>query len=293
MTQPLSRLLENALDGEPATGDEIDEVFRRADLLRRRRVQAAVGAGIAVIVVIAAAGYALTTTLLPAGHDRHAGQHDPVHATTPVAAPHATTPVAAPYAAAAGSAPPSTVADPVLGLLAPIVEGRQERIQPRPPERGNGWRQYAVTDRDGTPRGTVAVAIYSTGHHFCFPVRAASHRCAKIAWAPAGIEYVRYDDGNDRDWQVRQTTARRVSDGRTIALMATGEHGGDNAAAGQPGLTGAQVKRVATNRRLFDAFGQDEDCFGPSSGACPAFKVPVPSSEDAKPFLRTGGTGSR
>ncbi|MCU7729878.1 hypothetical protein ODJ79_39700 [Actinoplanes sp. KI2] len=282
MTQPLGRLLEQALDGEPAPRDEIDEVFRRADKLRRRRLQAAVGAGVAVIAVIAAAGYALTTTLLPPGQQRDAGRHDPVQAGAPVR------PVAAPQATRTAAPPPSIAADPVLRLLAPIVEGRQERIRPRPPERGNGWRQYSVTDRDGTPRGTVTVAVYATGRDFCFPVRAGSHRCARVAWAPGGVEYVRYDDGNDRDWQARQTTARRTSDGRTIALMATGEHGGDTAAAGKPGLTGAQVERLATDRRLFDAFGRGEDCFGPSSGACPAFKVPLPSPKDEE-----DGTGSR
>jgi hypothetical protein len=137
-----------------------------------------------------------------------------------------------------------------------------------------------VTDRDGTPRGTVAVAVYATGPSFCFPAPTAPRPCAKAESTPAGVEYVRYDGGNDRHWQVRQTIARRVSDGRTIALMATGERHGDSAAARKPGLTGAQVEQVATDRRLFDAFGEDEDCFGPSSQACPAFKVPVPSSDD-------------
>jgi len=65
MTQPLSRLLEHVLDGEPAIGDEIDEIFRRADRLRRRRIQALIGAGLVVVAVIAAAGYALTSTLMP------------------------------------------------------------------------------------------------------------------------------------------------------------------------------------------------------------------------------------
>jgi len=261
MTRPLSRLLEHVLDGEPAIGDEIDEIFRRADRLRRRRFQALIGAGLAVVAVIAAAGYALTSTLMPARN---------------AAAP---APAAVPRATASPAPRPSAVDDPVLGLLAPIVDGRKERIYPRPPERGNGWRQYSVTDQDGTPRGTVAVAVYATGKSLCFPVPAAPHRCAKVEWAPAGVEYVRYDDEKDRDWQVHQTIARRISDGRTVALMATGERGDDDAAAGKPGLTGAQIEQVATDRRLFDAFGKDEDCFGPSSGACPAFKVPVPPAD--------------
>jgi hypothetical protein len=269
MTQPLSRLLEHVLDGEPAIGGEIDEIFRRADRLRRRRVQALIGVALAVVVVLAAAGYALTSTLLPTADK------------APAEAPQATARVSsAPLPSTAADPLPSTAVDPVLGLLAPIVDGRKERVYPRPPERGNGWRQYSVTDQDGTPRGTVAVAVYATGQNVCFPALTAPHKCAKVEWAPAGVEYVRYDDEQDPDWQVHQTIARRISDGRTIALMATGERGGDNVAAGRPGLTGAQVEQLATERRLFDAFGTDEDCFGPSSGACPAFKVPVPSAED-------------
>ena len=62
--------------------------------------------------------------------------------------------------------------------------------------------------------------------------------------------------------------------------MATGERAPTTPAAGEPALTGAQIEQVATDRRLFDAFGQDEDCFGPSAGACPAFKVPVPADRD-------------
>jgi hypothetical protein len=244
--------------------------------MRRRRIQTLIGAGLAVVAVIAAAGYALTSTLMPTATK-----------IAPAAAPHATAQPGSvppgsvpPGSAPPASVPPSAAVDPVLGLLAPIVDGRQERITPRPPERGNGWRQYSVTDQDGTPRGTVAVAVYATGQNLCFPVLAAPHRCAKVEWAPAGVEYVRYDDEKNRDWQVHQTIARRISDGRTIALMATGERGGDDASAGRPGLSGAQIEQVATDRRLFDAFGQDEDCFGPSSGACPAFKVPVPSPDD-------------
>jgi len=266
MTQPLSRLLEHVLDGEPVIGDEIDEVFRRADRLRRRRIQVLIGAGLAAVAVIAAAGYTLTSTLMPTGKTA-----------APSAGPHAT---ALPSAVQLPSPVPSTVTDPVLGLLAPFVGGRKERIYPRPPERGNGWRQYSVTDQDGTPRGTVAVAVYATGQGLCFPVLAAPHRCAKVSWAPAGVEYVRYDDEKDPDWQVHQTIARRISDGRTVAVMATGERGTDNASRGKPGLTGAQIEQLATDRRLFNAFNAGEQCSGPSSGACPAFKVPVPLPAD-------------
>ncbi|WP_433376885.1 hypothetical protein ACQPZX_08690 [Actinoplanes sp. CA-142083] len=257
MTVQLNRLLEHVLDGEPQLGDEIDAVFRRADRLRRRRTQALVAAGVAVTAVIVATGYALTTTLMPGKN-------------------------ASPPAGVASSAVPlpSTVADPVLALIAPIVDGRKMHIYPRPPERGSGWRQYSVVDQDGKPRGTVEVAVYTVAEDLCFPVLAAPGKCAKTEWAPAGIEYVRYDDDRDLDWQVHQTIARRITDGRTVAVMATGERGTDNASNGKPGLTGAQIEQIATDRRFFDAFGAAEQCSGPSSGACPAFKVPVPLPAD-------------
>jgi len=133
-----------------------------------------------------------------------------------------------------------------------------------------------VVDQDGKPRGTVELAVYSVAEDLCFPVPAAPAKCARTKWAPAGIEYVRYDDDHDPDWQVHQTIARRISDGRTVAVMATGERGTDNASRGKPGLTGAQIEQLATDRRLFNAFNAGEQCSGPSSGACPAFKVPVP-----------------
>ena len=55
--------------------------------------------------------------------------------------------------------------------------------------------------------------------------RPAPHRNA----TDDGIEYARYDDDQDVDWQVHQTIARRISDGRTVAVMATGERGTEDA----------------------------------------------------------------
>ncbi|HEX5206090.1 MAG TPA: hypothetical protein VFW27_39710 [Actinoplanes sp.] len=254
MTVQLNRLLEHVLDGEPPLGDEIDAVFRRADRLRRRRTQALIAAAVVVVAVVVATGYALTTLLMPAKV-----------ASTPVAS-----------AGAFSAALPSAVADPVLALIAPIVDGRKMHIYPRPPERGSGWRQYSIADRDGKPRGTVEVAVYSIADDLCFPVLAAPGKCAKTRWAPAGIEYVRYDDDRDPDWQTHQIIARRITDGRTVAVMATGERGTGDASRAKPGLTGAQVEQLGTDRRLFDTFGASEQCFAPSSGDCPAFKVPVP-----------------
>jgi hypothetical protein len=254
MSVQLNRLLEHVLDGEPEIGEEVDEVFRAADRLRRRRTRGLLAAGAGAIAVIAAAGVLLTSTLMPS------------------AGPPAPTPAPAPPSALTM---PSAVADPVLALIAPAVAGKMH-IYPRPPERGNGWRQYSLVGNDGKPRGTLELAVYAVKDDLCFPVQAAPNKCAKTEWAPAGVEYVRYDDDHDLDWQVHQTIARRISDGRTVAVMATGERGTDSAAHGKPGLTAAQVEMVASDKRLFDAFVAGERCSGPSAAACPAFKVPVP-----------------
>jgi hypothetical protein len=256
MSVQLRRLLESVLENEPALGDEVDAVFRAADRLRRRRTRAMVLSGLVATAGIAAAGYLLTTTLLPAGGRT------------------------APHAAPTSTAPPSIVADRVLTVVAPLVDGKGMHIYPRPPERGNGWRQYSVVDRNGKPRGTLDVAVYASPEDLCFPVPSAPGKCSHTEWAPRGIEYVRYDDERDPDWQVHQTIARRISDGRVVSVMASGERGTDNASHGKPGLSGAQVEKIATDPRLGDAFGPQERCTGPSAGACPAFKVPVPVAAD-------------
>ncbi|MEU4240966.1 hypothetical protein [Actinoplanes sp. NPDC026619] len=257
MSMPLTRLLEHVLEGEPDLGDEVDKVFRDATRIRRRRNRTLLAAGAAAVVAIAATGFLLTTTLLP-DHSRPAAQ--------PSAAATTRSPVPV----------PSAIADPVLALLAPVVDGKKMHIYPRPPERGNGWRQYSVTGTDGTPRGTLELAVYQVGKDPCFPVLGKPNKCARTEWAPAGIEYVRYDDDHDPDWQVHQTIARRISDGRTLAVMATGERGSDDATTGKPALTGEQIEKIGTDERLFDAFGADESCAEPSSAACPAFRLPVP-----------------
>jgi hypothetical protein len=259
MTMPLTSLLEHVLEGEPDLGDEIDAVFRDADRIRRRRTRAMIGGGAAVVAAIAAVGFVLTTTLLPSRSSTGTARPPAVAATT-----RSPIPV------------PSSVADPVLAVLGPVVDDKKMHIYPRPPERGNGWRQYSVTDQNDRARGTVEIAVYDVAEDMCFPVLAHPNKCARTAWAPAGVEYVRYDDEHDPDWQVHQTIARRITDGRTLAVMATGERGAGDAAGGKPGLTGAQIERIATDQRLFDAFGPDERCSGPSSGACPAFRMAVP-----------------
>ncbi|MET0423559.1 MAG: hypothetical protein ABW046_06785 [Actinoplanes sp.] len=255
MSVHLNELLEHVLEGEPALSDEVDEIFRRAGKLRRRRTRILLGSGIVVSAVIALAGYLLTTALLPG-------------AKTPTARPSAAAPS---VSVAPAVVVPSAVTDGVLATIAPLVDSKQLQIVPRRPDRGDGWRQYTVLDRGGASRGTVEVAIFDAPDKMCFPVRADPVACAHTEQAAGGIEYVRYDDDRDLDWQVHQTVARRPSDGRAVVVMATGERGTGDAVLGKPALTGAEVEKVATGAALFAAFGSDERC----TANCPAFKVPV------------------
>lgn len=256
MSVPLGELLGHVLEGEPALADEVDEVFRRAEVLRRRRARLLLGGGAVIAATIVLAGYLLTTTLLPA---RGAPRALPVSGPTVV-------PV------------PSAIADPVLALIAPAIDDSRLRIVPRPPERGFGWRQYSVLAAGGQPRGTVEVAVFARPHGLCFPRRDGHDGCARKDRS-GGIDYVRYGDGTDPDWQVNQAIARRASDGRTIALMATGERDVTEPDEATPPLTGHEVERLATDPRLFAAFGPHETCDGDAADACPVFKVPVPDTD--------------
>jgi hypothetical protein len=260
MTVRLNDLLEHVLEGEPELGDQVDAVFRQATRLRRRRRRALIAGAAAVVAGIAAAGYGLTTTLLPG----------------PAAAPRPAATATAPSPSVSSAGPP---ADPVLGMLAPIVGKKDLRIVAGSPDRGDGWRRYSVTDDQGRSRGTVEVAVYHVADDLCFPVLASKKSCARTEWAPKGVEYVRYDDESDQDRQVHQTIARRISDGRTLAVMAAGKRDTGDAGRGKPALSGKQVERVATGPELFDAFGPDETCTGAAADDCPAFEVPVPTED--------------
>ncbi len=252
MTAALGEMLEHVLAGEPALADEVNAVFRRADELRRRRTRLLLAAGAMITGTIVLAGYLLTTTLLPArGVTRALGTAD--------------RPAAVPV--------PSTISDPVLAVLAPVVDAGHVQIVPRPPQRGFGWRQYSVLTADGAPRGTVEVAVYGRPDGLCFP-RPDGHDGCASADRVGGVDYLRYDDA-DPDWQVNETIARQVGSGRTVALMASGERA--DVADGRPALSGSQIERLATGAGLLAAFGAREQCDGPSAGACPVFKVPVPS----------------
>ncbi len=250
MSALLTEVLERACESEPPPGDAVPDIGRRADRLRRRRARGVVLAGLIAVVLVVLLGYALTTVLLPGPKAR---------STAAVAVPQPR---------------PSAVLDPVLTVLAPPVDAKGYRIVPRLPAAGAGWRQYAVLDAQGGPRGLVEVAVYDAPAGLCLPVRADPDACARPDRTRAGIEYARYAETGDVDWQVHQVIARRVVDGRTIAVMATGERGTGSAERGEPPLTTVEVAQAATNPRLPDAFGVGERCNTPAPD-CPILRVPV------------------
>ncbi|GAB2592030.1 hypothetical protein Aab01nite_38190 [Paractinoplanes abujensis] len=266
MSAPLSQLLEHVLEGEPPAGDEVDAVFRRADRLRRRRTQGILGAGAVTAAIIVALGYVLTSTLLAP----RPATIKAVPATPGLGA------VSPPLVPSQAPVPGPSAPDGVLEVIEPLVEGRELRVVPGSAERGDGWRRYEVAEPDGRSRGTVEVAVFDVRKKWCFPVAADPDECARPDRA-AGLEFVRYDDVSDADRQVRQTIAHRLDDGRTVAVMALGKRDA-GAQRGKPGLTGAQVEQVATDERVFDAFGRKEDC----GKGCPDFNTPVESSPAEK-----------
>ena len=252
-TKPLGDLLAQVFDGEPPPGDGVEAVYRRAERIRKRRLRAVIGAGAATVVVVAGVGYGLTTAAIPSAGTR---QISPIAET----------------AAAVGPA------DPVLDVLR--TAGTAEyRVVPREPSRGAGWRQYTVVSRDGgRPRGLIEISTYVAKGGLCFPVLARKDACARPE-RRGDVEYVRYADDRDVDWQVNQTIARRLSDGRVVVVMATGERGTGSAVTGKPPLTGMQTATVAADSRVMAAFGPDERCNGPDP-ACPVLKVPVPIEKE-------------
>jgi hypothetical protein len=250
MSALLTEVLERACESEPPPGDAVPDINRRADRLRRRRARRVVLAGLVAVVLVVLLGYALTTVLLPGPKARST-------AAVPVPQPR-----------------PSAVLDPVLTVLAPPVDAKGYRIVPRLPAAGAGWRQYAVLNAAGEPRGLVEVAVYDAPAGLCLPVLAEPEACALPDRTRAGIEYARYAETDDVDWQVHEVIARRVVDGRTVAVMATGERGTGSAEQGEPPLSTVEVAQAATDPRLPDAFGVGEHCNTPAPD-CPIMRVPV------------------
>jgi hypothetical protein len=210
-------------------------------------VRAALTAAAGAVVLVATLGYALTTVLLP---------------TTPTRS-----------AAAERLATPAP-ADPVAAILTPVLKASGLRIVAREPARGAGWRRYLVLASNGRPHGLVEVSAYAAPDGLCFPVPADPDACARPERA-ATVEYVRYADDRDVDWQVNETIARRLSNGRVVVVQATGERGTGSAQRGRPPLTALLTAKVAADPRMAGAFGASERCHGPDP-ACPILKVPVP-----------------
>ena len=269
MSVALHELLEHVLDGEPELGDDVDAVFDRADRLARTRSRLMVAGAAAAVVGIALGGYLVTAMLLPSADPEP--QARPSAAAVPIMTPSKTVTPA--------KVVPSAVADPVLAVIAPVIDGKGLRIVPRPPARGAGWRQYSVFDAAGKPRGTVVVAVYATPDELCFPVLADDGVCARTERTGDDVEYLRYDDDQNVEWQVHETIARYPGRDRTIAVMATGERDTKDATNARPPLTGTQTRRLATTAALAAAFGPGEQCNGPAAGACPVFRVPVPTAD--------------
>jgi hypothetical protein len=248
MTVRLADLLQPVLQGEPPLGDEVDAVFRRAGKLRRRRLHLLFASGGAAVALVGVAGFVLATTFIP--HQVPRQVHVPPSVSVPSPAP-----------------------DAVLAVLTPVLHDKDLKVLPGTPSAGTGWRKYPVVAADGKSRGTVEVAIYHVAEDLCFPVPDAPGKCAHTEWAPKGVEFVRYDDEQDSDRQVHQTIARRITDGRTLAVMAAGKRDA-GAAKGKPALTGKQIEKIATDHALFDAFAPDEQC----TSDCPDFRVKVTGS---------------
>jgi hypothetical protein len=241
----LDERLEQAFEDEPPLGDAVDAVFRRIERLRKRRIRRVLLAGLLAVALVAAGGYGLTSVLLPAA-PRHP----------------------------AASQPSSAAAGPVLAVLSSISDFR---IVPRAPAAGAGWRQYIALDDAGHPRGLIDVAVYTAPNGLCLPVLADKDACALPEHAAGNVEYARYGFDRDVDWQVNEAIARRLADGRTVAVMATGERGTGDAEAGRPPLTARQTAKAATEPRILDAFGPTESC-NDSGPACPVLKVKVPAA---------------
>jgi hypothetical protein len=236
-------LLDALPEQEPPIGDAVEDIFRRADVIRRRRFRTLLAAAALAVAGIVAVGYALTTLLLPA---------PPRHAP-----------------AEAGST--SAAADPVRDTIRPVLGASALRVVHREPDRGEGWRRYRVLAPNGRSRGVVEVSAYIAPKGLCFPVRGHPGVCARPEVAAGGVAYVRYTVDRDVNWQVNEVIAR-FPDGRVIVVQATGERGTGTAAAGRPPLSAVVAARIASDPRIAAVFGDDEDrC----AADCPVLAVPV------------------
>jgi hypothetical protein len=237
-------LVEALPDQEPPVGDAVEDIFRRAEVVRRRRVRALLAAAALAVVGIVAVGYALTALLLP------------------------TAPRHAPAEAGNTSAPGDAVRD----LIRPVLAASGLRLVPHEPARGDGWRRYRVLAPNGRSRGVIEISAYPAPNGLCFPVRGHPGVCARPDVAAGGVAYVRYTTNGDVNWQVNEVIAR-FPDGRMIVVQAMGERGTGTGAAGRPPLSALVAARIAADPRIAAGFGDgDEDrC----AAECPVLRVPV------------------
>jgi hypothetical protein len=234
--------LSRAFADEPPLGDAVDAVFRRAEQMRRRRLRRLLLAGLLAVALVAALGYALTTVLLPTEGHR-----------------------------AVASRPSPAGPDPIGGVLAQLTG---LTILPHPPG-GSGWRQYIALDEHGRSHGQIVVLAYAAPQGLCLPVLADKHACALPEHAAGTVDYARYAWDTDVNRQVTEVIARRRTDGRTIAVMASGERDTGDAQAGRPPLTGLQTAKAATDPQIMGGFPENERCNDPAA-ACPGLRLRVP-----------------
>lgn len=242
-----AKLLDAVPAHEPPIGDAVEDIFRRAEAVRRRRIRALLAAGAFAVVGIAATGYALTTLLLPT--------------------------TARPAPATAGSM--SAATDRVLEVVRPVLRASRLRVLAPEPARGDSWRRYRVLTTNGRSRGVIEISTYATPKALCFPVRGHPGVCARPELAAGGVAYARYADDRDIDWQVNEVIAR-FPDGRVVAVQATGERGTGSAAGGRPAFSAQTAARIATDPRIAMGLGdgENERCAAADS-ACPVLMVPV------------------
>jgi hypothetical protein len=237
-------LLAAVPDREPPIGNAVEDIFRRAEVVRRRAIRALLAAATLAVVGIGATAYALTALLLPATPPRQPGTAD-------------------------GTPRP---ADPVREVIRPVLSASGLRLVEREPGRGNGWRRYRVLSPSGRSRGVIEISAYPAPPGLCFPVRGHPGVCARPQLSAGGVAYARYADDHDVNWQVNEVIAG-FPDGRVIVVQATGERGTGTAAGGRPPLSALVAARIATDPRTAAGFGADDQ--DRCDGGCPVLQVPI------------------
>lgn len=304
----LGELLDRVVAEEPPPHVTVDEVYGHAHRLRRRRLHTAVAAGVGTVVLVALAGYAVTSAL-SAGYGPSAVREAPSVTRSSGTAPSGTSASRAPgspstVTSAVSASVSSAGMDPVLMIAASAAGAEGHRVVPVGSWHGVGWRRYAVRDKAGRSRGTVEVTVYTAPAGLCFPPATSQQRSCAKAVSSGGVDYVPYPDvqafgepdsgdggvggdgggpgpggwrsgdSGDGSRRVNQVIARRPSDGWAVAVVAAGPAQRDARAP----LSIDEVVRMATDPRLPESFGPDEWCGRPDP-ACPAPPVPLPTDD--------------